>query len=303
VLFPLTPWFSYVFVRWTFWQWDVNFTSKFRYYDNWPNCFLHRNVLVTLRGGISCEWWIQKIWKDWHVACFKVVICKNWGIPLMMSVKEAVLMSGFESRTYEYEAGSQCSLISWSVIAEYVHETVLVYRLDIFAHKYTSDRHNLTTKIMWTETMRIPKEMRVYPGQYSGPRASVTLAFCPSADIAYIYWRWEYFIILILNLALNSMITVYFTSLHRNCISLMGVFYKFTLFAKTFDLGTIEESDSYVLWWRRGKGMWIYNEGSVSSVITPKVIKQRWNFNELSCVRGFSTVWWSWASKKVILIC
>jgi hypothetical protein len=58
VLFPLTPWFYCVFVGWTFWQWDVNFTSKFRYYDNWPNCFLHRNVLVTLRGGISCEWWI-----------------------------------------------------------------------------------------------------------------------------------------------------------------------------------------------------------------------------------------------------
>ena len=70
----------------------------------------------------------------------------------MMSVKEAALMSGFESRTYEYEAWSRCSLKSWSVIVEYVHETVLVYRLDIFAHKYTSDRHNLT-KIMWTETV------------------------------------------------------------------------------------------------------------------------------------------------------
>jgi hypothetical protein len=125
-------------------------------------------------------------------ACFKVVICKNWGIPLMMSVKEAALMSGFESRTYEYEAWSRCSLKSWSVIVEYVHETVLVYRLDIFAHKYTSDRHNLT-KIMWTGTMCVPKEKRVYPGQYSGPRASVTLAICPSADIAYILLKMEIF--------------------------------------------------------------------------------------------------------------
>jgi hypothetical protein len=78
----------------------------------------------------------------------------------------------------------------------------------------------------------------------------------------------------------------------------MGVFSKFTFFAKTFDLGSLKESDSCVLWWGRRKGTWIYNEASVFSVITPKVIKQRRNFNELSCVRGFSTVWWSWAYRE-----
>ena len=79
---------------------------------------------------------------------------------------------------------------------------------------------------------------------------------------------------------------------------LMGVFYKSTFFGKTFDLGSIKESDSSVLWWQRGERMWIYNEGSVFSVITLEVIKQRRNFNELSCVRGFSTVWWNWACRE-----
>ena len=50
-----------------------------------------------------------------------------------------------------------------------MHETVLVYRPDIFAHKDNSDRHNLT-KIMWTETMSVPKEILSFlrdniPGQ------------------------------------------------------------------------------------------------------------------------------------------
>lgn len=84
---------------------------------------------------------------------------------------------------------------------------------------------------------------------------------------------------------------------------MLGVFYKFSFYAKTFDLGSIKEYDSCVLWWGREKRMRIYNEGSVFSVITPKVIKQRWNFNELSCVRRFSIVWWSWATEEVILIC
>jgi len=66
---------------------------------------------------------------------------------------------------------------------------------------------------MWTETMSVPKEIWIYPGQYSGPRASTTPAFCPSTDIAYSYWKWKYFIILIRNLALNSVITMYFTTL------------------------------------------------------------------------------------------
>ena len=184
-LFPLKQWFWCVFVGWTFWQWDVNFTSKFWCYDNWPNSFLHWSVLIALPGGISCEWWSQKIWTEWHVASFKAFICRNWGIPLLMSVKEGGLSVWI--RTWNLRI--RCRVVTFVDILKCNRLIGAWNRSGVLPWHFHAQRHIRPSQLDWSYVDRnyvcVSKEIWVYPGQYSGPRASATLAFCPSAVIAY----------------------------------------------------------------------------------------------------------------------
>lgn len=187
---------------WTFWHWDVNFTSKFRYHDKWPNCFLHRNVLVAIRDGISCEWWIQKMWAEWHMACFKVVICRNWGIPLMISVKEGCLSVWIRTRNLRIR----------SRVAAFV---------DILkCNRWAGARNRYCVSPWYFRAQRrlilCGWKRCVCPRKSEFIRAKGKCSTCLLSQRAMLHTvilnENKYFIILVRDLALNSAINMYFTT-------------------------------------------------------------------------------------------